>query len=225
MKPAQLFLFVCLFVFFIQWWMYGIWRFPGWGLNRSCSCWPTPQPQQRHILNPLSEARDWTCVLENPSRICYCWATTGTSENSTVFQSKKGEFPGGLVVRIQRFHQCSPGFDPRSGNWDPTSSNCMLQPKRERKRKKKKKKKNKCTAFPHVREIASVSMLLLRFVMDLLGHRKVPGWLWWYLGCQLWCDEQPFPAPWPYGRMADFTVFVYSFVCSLELCDFAPQII
>ena len=26
----------------------------------------------------LSEARDWTHVLMNPSRVCYCWATMGT---------------------------------------------------------------------------------------------------------------------------------------------------
>ena len=24
---------------------HGIWKFPGWGSNRSCTCWPTPQPQ------------------------------------------------------------------------------------------------------------------------------------------------------------------------------------
>ena len=29
-------------------------------------------------LNPLSEARDWTCVLMNTSRIPYCWATRDT---------------------------------------------------------------------------------------------------------------------------------------------------
>ena len=26
-----------------------MWRFPGWGLNHSCSCWPTSQPQQLGI--------------------------------------------------------------------------------------------------------------------------------------------------------------------------------
>ena len=26
-----------------------IWKFPGQGLNQSCSCWPTPQPQQCQI--------------------------------------------------------------------------------------------------------------------------------------------------------------------------------
>ena len=55
--------------------IYGIWQFPGQGLNQSCSCWPTPEPEQcliqaTHvcnlcrssrqcwILNPLSEARE-----------------------------------------------------------------------------------------------------------------------------------------------------------------------
>ena len=49
---------------------YDTWKFPGQGLNQSCSCWPTPQPlamldpffffffQRRWILNPLREARD-----------------------------------------------------------------------------------------------------------------------------------------------------------------------
>ena len=27
----------------------GIWRFPGWGSNRSCSHWPTPESQQCRI--------------------------------------------------------------------------------------------------------------------------------------------------------------------------------
>ena len=41
------------------------------GLNRSCSCWPMPQPWQRQIFNPLSEARDQTRVLMDTSRIHY----------------------------------------------------------------------------------------------------------------------------------------------------------
>ena len=35
--------------------------------------------QQCWILNPPSEARDWTCILMVASRVHYCWATTGTS--------------------------------------------------------------------------------------------------------------------------------------------------
>ena len=33
--------------------------------------------QPRQILNPLSEARDWTCILMDTSQICFHWATTG----------------------------------------------------------------------------------------------------------------------------------------------------
>ena len=38
---------------------------------------PTPQPQQRRTLNPLSEARDGTHILMDPSRVSYCWDTPG----------------------------------------------------------------------------------------------------------------------------------------------------
>ena len=34
--------------------------------------------RQHWILNPLSEARDWTCVLKDVSQIHFCWAMTGT---------------------------------------------------------------------------------------------------------------------------------------------------
>ena len=36
--------------------------------------------QQCMILNPLSGARDWTCVLKDTSQIHYCCATTGTPQ-------------------------------------------------------------------------------------------------------------------------------------------------
>ena len=32
---------------------------------------------QHQILNPLSEARDWTCLLMGASQICFCWAMMG----------------------------------------------------------------------------------------------------------------------------------------------------
>ena len=38
----------------------------------------TYSSQQRQILNPLSEAKDRTCILMVTSRIHYCWAMTGT---------------------------------------------------------------------------------------------------------------------------------------------------
>ena len=51
-----LFHLISLFVF--QGRTHGIWRFPDQGSNWNCSHWPTPQPQQRWILNSLSKARD-----------------------------------------------------------------------------------------------------------------------------------------------------------------------
>ena len=33
---------------------------------------------QHQILNPLSEARNWTCVLMDASQIRFCWAMMGT---------------------------------------------------------------------------------------------------------------------------------------------------
>ena len=37
--------------------------------------------RQRRILNPLSEARDQTCVLMATSQVRYCGATMGTPGN------------------------------------------------------------------------------------------------------------------------------------------------
>ena len=34
--------------------------------------------QQRQILNPLSGARDWTCILMDAGQILFCWAMMGT---------------------------------------------------------------------------------------------------------------------------------------------------
>ena len=39
------------------------------------SLWPTPQLTQRWILNPLSKARDWTCILLDASQVHFHWAT------------------------------------------------------------------------------------------------------------------------------------------------------
>ena len=59
------------------------------GSNRSCSCQPTPEPQQRGIraasvthttthANPLSKGRGRTRNLMVPSWICYHCTTMGT---------------------------------------------------------------------------------------------------------------------------------------------------
>ena len=42
---------------------------------------------QCQILNPLSKARDQTCILMNTSWACYCWATKGTSQSHPVQRS------------------------------------------------------------------------------------------------------------------------------------------
>ena len=73
-QPWLFFLLLFFFFFFFfflafQGRTHGIWKFPGWGSNRSYSC----QPQ------PLREARDQTYVLMDPSRILFFRCTrTGT---------------------------------------------------------------------------------------------------------------------------------------------------
>ena len=44
--------------------------------------------QQRWILNPLSEARDWTCIPRYASQIHFCWATMGTPGAVLIFDSQ-----------------------------------------------------------------------------------------------------------------------------------------
>ena len=46
----------------------------------SCFCALHHSSWQRQILNPLSEARDWTCNLMVPSQICFCGAAMGTPD-------------------------------------------------------------------------------------------------------------------------------------------------
>ena len=66
------------------------------GSNRSWSCWPTPQPQQRRILNPLSEARNQTRNLMVPSQIHLCCTTTELQSSS--FKSQKLPLANAEVV-------------------------------------------------------------------------------------------------------------------------------
>ena len=46
-----------------------------------------PIPRQCRILNPLSEARDWTHVLVDTSQV-YHWATVGTPNSSLLIKGK-----------------------------------------------------------------------------------------------------------------------------------------
>ena len=70
----------------------GIWRFPGWGSDWSCSCWPTPQPQQRGIPNPLSEARDQTRTLLDTGRICFRCAEMRPPYEAFLMGPRKSHF-------------------------------------------------------------------------------------------------------------------------------------
>ena len=47
-------------------------------LGHSHICHQHHSSQQHWILNPLREARNWTGVLLDTSRVCYHWATMGT---------------------------------------------------------------------------------------------------------------------------------------------------
>ena len=46
----------------------------------SCICNLHQSSQQCQILNPLSEASVWTCVLMDTSWVPYCWALMGTAK-------------------------------------------------------------------------------------------------------------------------------------------------
>ena len=50
------------------------------------------RPRQCRILNPLSKARDRTCILMDASRVHYLWATTGTPQDK-YFKSLKIRVP------------------------------------------------------------------------------------------------------------------------------------
>ena len=85
---------VCFSFLFFQDCTRVIWKFPCQGLNWSCSCQPVPHPQQlrrrvsnlhhsswqHQILNPLSEAKDRSCVLMDTSQV-----TTEPHGNSMFF--------------------------------------------------------------------------------------------------------------------------------------------
>ena len=89
--PVILYLFICLFIFVFPGPHSRHMEGPRLG-NQSCTCWPTPQPQQRQNRatsatyttargkagSLTSKARDQTCVLMDPSQIRFHRAMTGT---------------------------------------------------------------------------------------------------------------------------------------------------
>ena len=50
-------------------------------LDPSLICDLHHSSRQHRILNPLSKARDETCILWDASWVCYCCTTTGTPSN------------------------------------------------------------------------------------------------------------------------------------------------
>ena len=52
------------------------------GSNRICD--PYHSSCQLWILNPLSKAKDQTCILMDTSQICFRWATTGTPADASL---------------------------------------------------------------------------------------------------------------------------------------------
>ena len=78
-RLGELFFFLSFCLFWGH--THSIWKFPGratatWNLSHICDLHRSSQ--QRWILNPLSEAGDWTCNLMVPSQVHNHWATTGT---------------------------------------------------------------------------------------------------------------------------------------------------
>ena len=84
MPSVQIFRFSGVFFFAFQGHTRSIWRFPGLGSNQSYSCRPPPQPRQRRILNPQSEARGRTRVLRDASRVLNPLCHSGSSSNVSV---------------------------------------------------------------------------------------------------------------------------------------------
>ena len=71
---------------------------------------PIPQLKQCQILNPLSEARDWTHHLVVPSQIRFFWATMGPPYCSFLL------FPSSLHLAL--FYLIFPDNEPPLGDWE-----------------------------------------------------------------------------------------------------------
>ena len=88
--------FCCCFVFcFLKGSTFGIWKFPDAtatatppDLSHICdlhhSSW------QCRIFNPLSEARDQTCIFMDTGQVHFCWTTMGTPEHG-IFRKRERE--------------------------------------------------------------------------------------------------------------------------------------
>ena len=80
---------------------------------------------QCQFLYPLSEARDWTCVLMDTSQFYFCWAMTGTP-SLTDFHTSQGDLSSwcwtpGLGCSMCGWN-CSPPATPKEGSLNPYNS-------------------------------------------------------------------------------------------------------
>ena len=92
----------------------GIWRFPDKGLNRSCSCWPTPRPQQCEIW---AKSATHTTVHGNAESLTH-WSRPGIETVSSWMLVRfvssepwwelcRGRFWNGLLKRKEgRYFRC-----------------------------------------------------------------------------------------------------------------------
>ena len=67
--------------------------------------------QQRHKLNPLSKARDWTYILMDTSQVCY-WATTGSSKRNFFKETVLCPDHSKVILKLQlalTTHSCGLG--------------------------------------------------------------------------------------------------------------------
>ena len=115
-----------LFFYFFRGHTCGIWTFPGWGVKLElqlmdyATATATPDPShvcnlhcrswQRQILNPLSGARDWTCIHKDSGYVRYHWATTGTpsflfiwNKITGIFSEQSFSLPSEILTVLLQF--------------------------------------------------------------------------------------------------------------------------
>ena len=71
----------------------------------NCICDPHHSSWQSRVLNPLSEARDRTCIIMEASQIRFCWATMGTPRETFLRDMRLGIEPASSWILV-RFLTC-----------------------------------------------------------------------------------------------------------------------
>ena len=101
------FLFVCLFVLLLLFCVClffvfcfpiyshkSTWKFPGQRSNQSCSCWPTPQPEQHQIW---ATSVTYAAIWSNTGSLTH-WARPGIEPTSSQRKHQSGPYPLFLVL-------------------------------------------------------------------------------------------------------------------------------